>query len=136
LTVAIAASIDHHNVQRLPCRSPEDSQRRALGVLGKDLGTVEPGKVADLLVVGADPTAEVANLRKVRYVVRGGAVRPDRGTGRSGPVVRGHTPAPFSLWDRRGTPGGATEMAPHIVFCLHLEYPFCNSSLEEVSHES
>jgi imidazolonepropionase-like amidohydrolase len=47
----------------------------ALGSLGKDLGTVEPGKVADLLVVGADPTADVNNLRKLRYVVRGGAVR-------------------------------------------------------------
>ncbi|MCJ7440724.1 MAG: hypothetical protein MUO25_03985 [Thermoanaerobaculaceae bacterium] len=45
-------------------------------MLGKDLGTVEPGKVADLLVVGADPTTDVANFRKVRYVVRGGAVRP------------------------------------------------------------
>jgi imidazolonepropionase-like amidohydrolase len=41
----------------------------------KDFGTVEKGKLADLLIVGADPTADVANLRKVRYVVRGGAVR-------------------------------------------------------------
>lgn len=41
----------------------------------KDLGTVEKGKAADLLVVAADPTADVANLRKVRHVVRGGVVR-------------------------------------------------------------
>jgi imidazolonepropionase-like amidohydrolase len=41
----------------------------------KDLGTVEKGKLADLLVVGADPTVDVANLRKVLYVVRGGVVR-------------------------------------------------------------
>ncbi|HEV8581734.1 MAG TPA: amidohydrolase family protein [Thermoanaerobaculia bacterium] len=41
----------------------------------KDLGTVEKGKLADLLIVAADPTADVANLRKVRYVVRGGVVR-------------------------------------------------------------
>jgi imidazolonepropionase-like amidohydrolase len=40
-----------------------------------ELGTVERGKLADLLVVGADPTLDVANLRKVRYVVRGGVVR-------------------------------------------------------------
>jgi imidazolonepropionase-like amidohydrolase len=45
-------------------------------VLGKDLGTVEPGKVADPVVVGADLTADVAGLRKVHYIVRGGAVRP------------------------------------------------------------
>ena len=41
----------------------------------KDLGTVEKGKSADLLVVAADPTADVANLRRVRWVVRGGVVR-------------------------------------------------------------
>ncbi len=41
----------------------------------KDFGTVEKGKLADLLIVAADPTADIANLRKVRYVVRGGAVR-------------------------------------------------------------
>jgi imidazolonepropionase-like amidohydrolase len=41
----------------------------------KELGTVEKGKLADLLVVAADPTADVANLRRVRWVVRGGVVR-------------------------------------------------------------
>lgn len=41
----------------------------------QDFGTVEKGKAADLLVVAADPTADVANLRKVRHVVRGGVVR-------------------------------------------------------------
>ena len=47
---------------------------RAMG-LEKDIGTLEKGKSADLLVVAGDPTADVANLRKVRYVVRGGVVR-------------------------------------------------------------
>jgi imidazolonepropionase-like amidohydrolase len=43
--------------------------------LEKEIGTVEKGKSADLLVVAGDPTMDVANLRKVRYVVRGGVVR-------------------------------------------------------------
>jgi len=43
--------------------------------LEKEIGTVEKGKSADLLIVAGDPTADVANLRKVRYVVRGGVVR-------------------------------------------------------------
>ena len=43
--------------------------------LEKEIGTVEKGKSADLLLVAADPTADVANLRKVRYVVCGGVVR-------------------------------------------------------------
>ncbi|HEV2843758.1 MAG TPA: amidohydrolase family protein, partial [Thermoanaerobaculia bacterium] len=47
---------------------------RAMG-REKDLGTVEKGKLADLLIVADDPTAGAANLRKVRYVVRGGVVR-------------------------------------------------------------
>jgi imidazolonepropionase-like amidohydrolase len=41
----------------------------------KETGTVEKGKSADLLVVAGDPSADVANFRKVRYVVRGGVVR-------------------------------------------------------------
>ena len=41
----------------------------------KELGTVEKGKLADLLVVAADPLADIANLRRLRWVVRGGVVR-------------------------------------------------------------
>jgi imidazolonepropionase-like amidohydrolase len=53
------------------------STRGGAAALGreKELGTVEKGKLADLLIVVADPTADVANLRQVRYVVRGGVVR-------------------------------------------------------------
>ena len=42
----------------------------------KEIGTVEKGKLADLLIVAGDPAADVANLRKVRWVVRGGVMRP------------------------------------------------------------
>ncbi len=42
---------------------------------GDELGTVARGKLADLLVVAADPTTDVAHLRQVRFVVRGGVVR-------------------------------------------------------------
>ena len=41
----------------------------------EDIGSVEPGKVADLVVLGADPTADIANVRGVRLVVRGGEIR-------------------------------------------------------------
>ncbi len=47
---------------------------RAMG-REKEFGTVEAGKVADLIIVGADPTLDVANLRRLRWVVRGGVVR-------------------------------------------------------------
>jgi imidazolonepropionase-like amidohydrolase len=35
-------------------------------------GTLEPGKIADVLLVGADPLANVSNLRKVEVVVKQG----------------------------------------------------------------
>ncbi len=38
------------------------------------VGTLEPGKLADLLVLDADPLADVAHLQQLRYVVKGGAV--------------------------------------------------------------
>jgi imidazolonepropionase-like amidohydrolase len=37
-----------------------------------DVGTIAPGKRADLLIVDADPTAAVSNIRKGRWVVAGG----------------------------------------------------------------
>jgi len=43
--------------------------------LEKEIGTVEKAKSADLLIVAGDPTKDIANLRKVRYVVREGVVR-------------------------------------------------------------
>jgi imidazolonepropionase-like amidohydrolase len=40
-----------------------------------EFGTVEPGKLADLAIVGADPTFNVSALRRLRWTVRGGVVR-------------------------------------------------------------
>ncbi len=41
----------------------------------EDLGTIEQGKIADLVVVEADPIEDITNLRRLRLVVRGGVVR-------------------------------------------------------------
>ncbi len=38
------------------------------------LGTVENGKIADLVAVEGDPLASIQNLRRVKYVVSGGTV--------------------------------------------------------------
>lgn len=48
---------------------------RAMG-LDKEVGTIEKGKDADLVITSADPSLDVANFRKIRYVVRSGVVRP------------------------------------------------------------
>jgi imidazolonepropionase-like amidohydrolase len=44
---------------------------RAMGA-DKETGTLEKGKSADLIVVEADPTRDVANLRRLRGVMRAG----------------------------------------------------------------
>jgi imidazolonepropionase-like amidohydrolase len=38
-------------------------------------GTIEKGKSADLVVLSADPTKDIANLRKIRFVMRAGVLR-------------------------------------------------------------
>jgi imidazolonepropionase-like amidohydrolase len=47
---------------------------RMLGREG-DLGSVTPGKYADLLILDADPLADIGNLRRIRTVIRGGVAR-------------------------------------------------------------
>jgi imidazolonepropionase-like amidohydrolase len=40
----------------------------------RELGSVEPGKLADLLVVDGDPTKDVRNLQKISHIVKNGVV--------------------------------------------------------------
>ena len=47
---------------------------RAMGI-DKITGTIEKGKDADLVIVAADPTKDISNMRKIRYVARAGVVR-------------------------------------------------------------
>jgi imidazolonepropionase-like amidohydrolase len=42
------------------------------------LGTVEPGKLADLIAVAGDPLEDVSNLRRLLLVMKGGEVVIDR----------------------------------------------------------
>jgi imidazolonepropionase-like amidohydrolase len=43
----------------------------------KDVGTVEPGKFADLIAVSADPLQDVRALENVSWVMKGGVVYKD-----------------------------------------------------------
>jgi predicted amidohydrolase YtcJ len=57
----------------------------AYGQLG-ELGTLEPGKYADLLILEGDPLADVGNYRKIATVMKGG-VAVDRDALPTRPVL-------------------------------------------------
>lgn len=44
---------------------------------GEEIGTIEPGKLADLVAMDADPTQDVSALRTLRWVMKGGEVVRD-----------------------------------------------------------
>lgn len=57
----------------------------ALGA-GSDLGTVEPGKLADMVIVDGNPLSNIRDTRNVRGVIKNGEVFPiDRLLGRATP---------------------------------------------------
>jgi imidazolonepropionase-like amidohydrolase len=53
----------------------------ALCGVGAELGTIEPGKLADLIVVDADPLQDITNLRQLRLVFKEGRLVSDRRAG-------------------------------------------------------
>ncbi|MEP6835290.1 MAG: amidohydrolase family protein [Gemmatimonas sp.] len=60
--------------------TPMDALRAATAVPAKamgrekDLGTIEAGKIADLLVLDANPLERISNIRSVHWVMKGGAL--------------------------------------------------------------
>lgn len=46
--------------------------------LDGETGSIEPGKRADIVVFGADPSADARNMRAVRYVIRNGVLHQSK----------------------------------------------------------
>jgi hypothetical protein len=67
LALLESAGIRADRVLRIATRNGAE----ALGILG-ETGTVEVGKRADLVVLEADPLVDIANTRRIRYVLLGG----------------------------------------------------------------
>jgi imidazolonepropionase-like amidohydrolase len=52
--------------------------------VGAELGTIQPGKLADLIVVDGDPLLDIANLRTLHLVFKEGRLVSDRRAGATG----------------------------------------------------
>ena len=67
-----------------PVQALEAATVNAADLLGlsADVGTLEPGKRADLIAVDGDPLADVTVLKRVPFVMKDGAVFKDERTGR------------------------------------------------------
>src|SRR2546425_1900979 len=52
--------------------------------VGAELGTIQPGKLADLIVVDDDPLRDITNLRRLRLVFKEGRLVSDRRAGAIG----------------------------------------------------
>ena len=87
--VALLSELEHYARAGL---SPAEVIRTATAVpaeafgLGAHLGTIEAGKLADLVIVDGNPLATITDLRRTRRVVKGGVVY-DVATLLKGPVV-------------------------------------------------
>lgn len=44
--------------------------------LSNEIGTIEPGKVADLVLLRADPTVDISNIREIELVIARGQIVP------------------------------------------------------------
>ena len=59
-----------------PMQAIQSATSVAAELLGQEanLGTVEPGRYADVVAVKGDPLADIAELERVSFVMKGGTV--------------------------------------------------------------
>ena len=84
--------------------SPIDTLRAATIVaaekigFGADLGTIEPGKLADLVVLGADPLADIRNTARIQWVIKNGQLYDAESMRQEWPEPK---PLPPFFWKER-----------------------------------
>jgi imidazolonepropionase-like amidohydrolase/Tol biopolymer transport system component len=76
-------------------RSATLNGAEAIG-LAQDLGTIEPGKLADLVILNNDPLEDIRNTANVRYVMKNGTLYDGDTLDEIWPVQK--TAGPFWWW--------------------------------------
>ncbi len=63
-----------------PAQAIRTATQNSADLIGrsKDVGTIEPGKYADIIAVSGDPLADVSVLQSVGFVMKGGVVYKDK----------------------------------------------------------
>jgi imidazolonepropionase-like amidohydrolase len=74
-----------------PMQAIQSATRVAAECLGREkkIGTVESGRLADLVAVSGDPLADVTELERVKWVMKGGRIVRDELGAVAGPPARG-----------------------------------------------
>lgn len=69
----------------LPMQALVAATRNAAAVIGvgSSRGTIEGGKLADIVLLGANPVDDIKNTRKIRYVIKDGRITFDAAEARS-----------------------------------------------------
>ncbi len=70
--------------------------------LGTDIGTIEKGKLADILVFDADPLQDIRNVARIKYVMKDGRVYEGETLNEVWPMER---PLPTPPWRKLGPDG-------------------------------
>ena len=71
--------------------------------MGTESGTLEPGKLADLIVLNSDPRERIQNSIDIQYVMRGGLMYDGRDMTEVWPNYR-----PLPPWRWQGVPGSSS----------------------------
>jgi imidazolonepropionase-like amidohydrolase len=69
--------------------------------LDADLGSIRAGKLADLVVLDANPLVDIKNSRRIRYVMKGGRLYDANTLDEIWPRARAYGPRPWA--QMRGT---------------------------------